>query len=291
MDPRPFRPAVAELESRLVPASDAAVVAAYTATVTTTDDLSYLATHLQVGRTAQAISSLQTQLPAIAAQSRANAGVLSEYRRELQAAANSNPGLGESFQRFLMQVAGAEVQAQLNGIYADTFAIGFGAPPPVPPPPPPPPNSNPVFGVDTTNAATTAATTPTTTTTTPTTSTLPFSLSDPNFRTQADGTKVWDVTPGTGATVTTGSPVTLNYTGYLTNGTKFDSSFDRNTPLVTTLSTSNLIPGFVSGVSGMQVGGVRRIFIPSALGYGSTARTGIPANSDLVFEITLVSSP
>jgi len=175
-----------------------------------------------------------------------------------------------------MQVAGAEVQATLNGVYADVYARGFGGTPiPPPVPPSPPPGGGTVFGPDLS-----PPTTPT--------STLPFSLTDPSFRTLSDGVRVWDVTTGSGATLTAnGSAFTASYTGYLTDGTVFDSG----TLTGRNLSTSNYIAGFVSGLSGMQVGGTRRIVIPSALGYGSTPRTGIPANSDLVFEVTLTSIP
>ncbi|QDU18857.1 FKBP-type peptidyl-prolyl cis-trans isomerase [Urbifossiella limnaea] len=275
MDPRLFRPAVDGLESRLVPASlEADVVAAYTRTVTNTEDLFHLGTTLHRGRTANTISILATQLPQTGLQSRTDAGTLTTYRTSLQQSLALNPAASTpAVQEFLMQVAGAEAQAILNGVYADLYARGFGGTPiPPPVPPSPPPGGGTVFGPDLS----------------PPTSTLPFSLTDPNFRTLPDGVRVWDVTTGSGATLTAnGSNFTASYTGYLTNGTVFDSG----TLTGRNLSTSNYIAGFVSGLAGMQVGGTRRIVIPAALGYGSTARPGIPANSDLVFEVTLTSIP
>lgn len=274
MDPRQFRPTVDGLESRLVPASfEADVVAAYTRTGTITEDLFHLGTTLERGRTATSISILATQLPQTGLQSRTDAATLQTYRTSLQASLVANPAANtEAVRQFLMQVAGAENQAVLNGVYADVYARGFGGTPiPPPVPPSPPPGGGTVFGPDLS----------------PNTSTLPFSLTDPGFVTKSDGVKVWDVTTGSGAAITVGSQFTATYKGYLTNGTVFDSG----TLTQQTLSTSNLIAGFVSGLDGMKVGGTRRIFIPSALGYGGTARTGIPANSDLVFEVTLTSTP
>jgi peptidylprolyl isomerase len=284
MDPRPFRPSVDGLETRLVPSADPTeVVAAYTRTVGTADNLYELGTTLERGRTSRSISFLATMLPQAALQSRTDAVTLNQYRTEIQSAVAANPALGASLQQFIMQLAGAEAQATLNSGYADLYAIGFGGTPISPPPPPPPPpgdGDNPIFGPDSSGGSTSPPPPPAA-------STLPFSLTDSNFRTLSDGVRVWDTVVGGGTAITTGSQFTATYTGYLTNGTVFDSGTLPNT----TLNTSNLIPGFVSGLNGMQVGGTRRIVIPAALAYGSAGRTGIPPNSDLVFEVTLVSSP
>ncbi|HYH67907.1 MAG TPA: FKBP-type peptidyl-prolyl cis-trans isomerase [Urbifossiella sp.] len=286
MDPRSFRPTVDGLESRLVPASfEADVVAAYTRTVDTAEDLLHLGTTLERGRTTQTIGVLAAQLPQIGLQSRTDASTLLTYRTSLQASLAVNPAANtEAVQQFLQQIVGAEHQAVMNGAYADLYARGFGGTPIQPPvPPSPPPGGGTVFGPDLSD------TTPTTdeSTSTAPASTLPFSLTDPGFVTKSDGVRVWDVTAGSGAAIAVGSLFTATYTGYLTDGTVFDSG----TLTGRTLTTSNLIPGFVSGLDGMLVGGTRRIVIPSALGYGGTARTGIPANSDLVFEVRLVSTP
>lgn len=98
-----------------------------------------------------------------------------------------------------------------------------------------------------------------------------------------------DETVGTGAEAVAGKSITVNYIGTLTNGTKFDSSFDRNQPFTFTLGGGQVIKGWDEGVVGMKVGGKRKLVIPPSLGYGNQAQGSIPANSTLVFEITLVS--
>jgi FKBP-type peptidyl-prolyl cis-trans isomerase FkpA len=286
MDPRQFRPVVDGLETRLVPATfEAEVVAASARTAETGDTLLELGTTLHRGRTAQTIRFLATHLPQLGVQSRADAATIHTYRTSLQTSIALNPGVNSpALQEFLQQLIGSETTAVRNGVFADLYAVGFGGTPISPPvPPPPPPTGGTVFGPDLSNTDTT----PTGSTPTAPASTLPFSLTDPSFVTKPDGERVWDVTTGSGAAITVGSPFTATYTGYLTNGTVFDSG----TLTGLTLNTSNLIPGFVSGLDGMKVGGTRRIVIPAALGYGSTPRTGIPANSDLVFEVNLTSTP
>lgn len=287
MDPRPFRPTLDGLETRLVPATaqEIEVVAAYTRTVNSTGDLRELGTTLHEGFTSIQIGQYAFMLPLAALQSRTDAATLRTYRTGLQTslAAASLP-VGPELGNLIQQLAGAEVQATLNGVYADVYAVGFGGTPIVPPPPPPPPaDGGTVFGPDLSGTNGTGATSPP-----PAASTLPFSLSDPGFVTQSDGVRVWDVTAGSGAAITTGSLFTATYTGYLTDGTVFDSG----TLTGRTLTTSNLIPGFVSGLDGMRVGGTRRIFIPTALAYGSNPPSAdIPANADLVFEVNLTSTP
>ena len=85
-----------------------------------------------------------------------------------------------------------------------------------------------------------------------------------------------------------GDLVAIHYTGKLTDGTKFDSSRDRDEPLEFTLGKHQVVPGFEQGVSGMHLGGKRIVTIPPELGYGSRAVGPIPANSILIFEIELV---
>lgn len=98
-----------------------------------------------------------------------------------------------------------------------------------------------------------------------------------------------ELTVGTGATALAGDTVTVHYVGTLINGTKFDSSIDRNEPFVFRLGTGAVIPGFDQGVNGMRVGGKRRVTIPPALAYGAQGRGSIPPNATLRFEIDLVS--
>ncbi len=101
---------------------------------------------------------------------------------------------------------------------------------------------------------------------------------------------------GTGAVATFGSSVTVNYTGWLYSataanfeGTEFDSSYSRNQPYTFALGAGAVIAGWDQGVIGMKVGGTRTLIIPSLLGYGGVANGSIPANSTLIFTVTLVS--
>jgi FKBP-type peptidyl-prolyl cis-trans isomerase FkpA len=101
--------------------------------------------------------------------------------------------------------------------------------------------------------------------------------------------KIEDLKAGTGAEATPGHMVTVNYTGWLTNGTKFDSSLDRNQPFQFKLGGGMVIKGWDQGVAGMKVGGKRRLIIPSQLGYGERgAGNVIPPNATLVFEVDLL---
>src|ERR1700680_3107904 len=104
-------------------------------------------------------------------------------------------------------------------------------------------------------------------------------------KTTASGTEYWDITLGTGATATPGKSVTVHYTGWLTNGKKFDSSVDRGEPFTFRLGAGNVIKGWDEGVAGMKVGGKRKLIIPSDLGYGTngTPDGTIPPNAQLIF--------
>lgn len=94
---------------------------------------------------------------------------------------------------------------------------------------------------------------------------------------------------GKGDAVKDGDTVKVNYKGTLTNGTQFDSSYDRNTPFEFTVGAGEVISGWELGLIGMKVGEKRKLTIPSALGYGSNAVGSIPANSTLIFEIELLA--
>ena len=97
-----------------------------------------------------------------------------------------------------------------------------------------------------------------------------------------------DTKVGTGAEAVAGKKVTVNYVGTLTDGTKFDSSIDRGQPFTFTLGAGEVIKGWDQGVAGMKVGGERKLTIPPELGYGSSAQGSIPANSTLIFDVTLL---
>ena len=98
-----------------------------------------------------------------------------------------------------------------------------------------------------------------------------------------------DTINGTGAEVASGANVTVHYTGALAStGVIFQSSKDSGAPI--SFPLSGVIAGWTQGVPGMKVGGTRRLLIPSELAYGSSAQSGIPANSDLVFDIEMIST-
>jgi FKBP-type peptidyl-prolyl cis-trans isomerase len=94
---------------------------------------------------------------------------------------------------------------------------------------------------------------------------------------------------GTGAEAVAGKKISVNYVGTLADGTKFDSSYDRNQPFEFTLGAGQVIAGWDQGVAGMKVGGKRKLVIPPSLGYGSQANGSIPANSTLTFEVELLA--
>ena len=97
-----------------------------------------------------------------------------------------------------------------------------------------------------------------------------------------------DLKIGTGAEAVAGKTVTVNYKGTLTNGTQFDSSYDRGEPFSFVLGSGFVIKGWDQGVAGMKVGGKRKLTIPPSLGYGAQSAGTIPANSTLIFEIELL---
>jgi peptidylprolyl isomerase len=129
-----------------------------------------------------------------------------------------------------------------------------------------------------------------TVTATPTPSGKPTSA-DGNKKvvTTASGLKYTDVKVGTGATPKTGQTVIVHYVGTLENGTKFDSSRDRNEPFGFTIGKGEVIKGWDEGLSTMKVGGRRNLIIPAKLGYGERgAGAAIPPNATLLFDVELL---
>lgn len=107
--------------------------------------------------------------------------------------------------------------------------------------------------------------------------------------TTASGLQYQDLTVGSGAVAKAGDTVSVHYTGWLEDGTKFDSSLDRNQPFVFTLGTGGVIQGWDEGVAGMQEGGKRRLTIPPELAYGSRGAGGvIPPDATIIFEVELL---
>jgi FKBP-type peptidyl-prolyl cis-trans isomerase FkpA len=105
------------------------------------------------------------------------------------------------------------------------------------------------------------------------------------------GLKYEDTIIGAGDTAQAGQHVSVHYTGWLENGTKFDSSKDRNAPFDFNLGAGQVIQGWDEGVVGMQVGGSRKLTIPSQLGYGAAGAGGvIPPNATLIFEVELLAT-
>lgn len=110
-----------------------------------------------------------------------------------------------------------------------------------------------------------------------------------NTTTSPEGLVIEDKAVGTGIEAVAGKTVSVDYVGTLENGTKFDSSYDRGTPIEFVLGTGRVIKGWDMGIAGMKVGGKRRLVIPADLAYGDRAVGGvIPANAVLVFEVELV---
>ncbi|OQA31417.1 MAG: FK506-binding protein [Betaproteobacteria bacterium ADurb.Bin341] len=98
-----------------------------------------------------------------------------------------------------------------------------------------------------------------------------------------------DLVTGKGTEARNGDVVNVHYTGWLTDGRQFDSSYDRNEPFSFRLGTAQVISGWDAGVQGMRVGGVRKLTIPPELGYGHRGAGGvIPPEATLVFEIELL---
>jgi len=240
---------------------------------------------------------LQTFLPTLTVDSLRSAAVLGEYQNALIVQAQSDPSLTPFIGRVAQERFKAEVNAlyafaltqQVNGIPINTVSAPIPANQPIPNPypsrVPQPPVTPPV-------------TPPTPPPEQPNLSPEGLSQSLPNinstgFVTQPSGLRIEEVRAGVGTPVAAGDNVTVFYAGWLaSNGNLFDSNYvNRETPTPTTFNTEGVIEGFREGLIGMRPGQVRRLFIPSELGYGSIGSgSSIPPNSDLVFEVLVVAN-
>lgn len=118
--------------------------------------------------------------------------------------------------------------------------------------------------------------------------TVPMMAQGAQKVTKPDGLVLEDIKVGTGAEAKAGQKVSVHYTGWLTNGTKFDSSVDHGAPFEFNLGGGQVIKGWDEGVAGMKVGGKRKLTIPPQLGYGARGVGKIPPNSTLVFDVELL---
>lgn len=98
-----------------------------------------------------------------------------------------------------------------------------------------------------------------------------------------------DLKPGQGLAARSGQRITVHYSGWLEDGTRFDSSHERDKPFTFRLGAAEVILGWDDGLVGMQVGGVRRLRIGPKLAYGRRGRPGIPRNATLQFEVELLA--
>lgn len=114
-------------------------------------------------------------------------------------------------------------------------------------------------------------------------------VTGPEWKKNASGLEYQEIKLGEGAEAKAGMTVDVHYTGWLLDGTKFDSSVDRGKPFSFHLGAGEVIRGWDEGVAGMKVGGTRKLRIPAELGYGARGAGGvIPGNATLIFDVELL---
>jgi len=279
MEPFRFRPSVVGLEDRVTPAGDlAAATQAVSAFNNFKPAMDWLFTHQNTLTVFRARANLAVAMPNVVHASVSTIELLAETRADLQAQQALDPANASTLAPYVGQMTAGIATVYSIGMAALKMGHDFGAPdsafvPPVPPPPAPPP-------VDSSDAGMT--------------DTIP-DVNASDFVTASDGLKSRDVKVGSGTPVGANDTITVQYTGWLMNGTVFDSSRpslsprgSNATPLTTPLS--GVIKGWQEGVPGMMPGGIRQLVIPASLAYGAAGNGSVPPNADLVFEIKLISS-
>ena len=138
------------------------------------------------------------------------------------------------------------------------------------------------------STTTTATAVPSTASTTPAAPALPGLPGTGKIHKLASGLQYDDLVVGSGKMAEAGMNVSIHYTGYLLDGTKFDSSLDRGEPLKFQIADGRMIPGFDEGVRGMRIGGKRKLQVPWQMAYGEAGRPPIPPKANLVFDVELL---
>lgn len=100
--------------------------------------------------------------------------------------------------------------------------------------------------------------------------------------------QIIDEVEGSGTAAVKGALLLVQYTGYLEDGTKFDSSYDHGRPFQFVIGSKKVIQGWDQGLMGMKEGGKRKLFVPAHLGYGERVRPNIPAHSNLIFHVEML---
>jgi len=117
----------------------------------------------------------------------------------------------------------------------------------------------------------------------------PTEVAEEDYVTTDSGLKYYDFEEGSGPAPEEGQQLSVHYTGWLTDGTRFDSSLERGQPIMVVLGAGQVIPGWEEGLATMKLGGKRQLVIPPDLAYGETGAGGvIPPNATLIFEVELV---
>ena len=112
---------------------------------------------------------------------------------------------------------------------------------------------------------------------------------NPETMSDSNELQINDIQVGTGEEAKVGDTVEVNYVGTLEDGTKFDSSYDRNQTFEFTVGAGDVIQGWDEGIPGMKEGGVRELIIPASMGYGDQGAGGvIPGGATLIFQVELV---